>query len=218
MSLLEYGRLALQRGWILVLCVALCLGAAYLLSVRQTRIYRATQYMIVQPERVDANVLAANLRQLNAYVTYLHSVPVAERVVEALGLELSGLEMKGRAEIVAEPERSRIRIEVNDTDGESANRVAAAWGQQLILYRQQLNENLPEGERISAVPQDHPTFALYRPRLAVNFGLGALAGALVGSLIVFVLEVRRNRVVRHREDLEALPALTLLAVIPGDAT
>lgn len=215
LSLLEYGRLLIVRGWIVALCMAILMGGAYLFSARQTRIYRATQVMLVQAGESDANVLQANQRQLNAYVFYLYSTLVADEISHELNLGISGEELKGRAEIAAEPERSIIRIEVNDTDGENANRVAYAWGQKLIQYFNQLNENRTGAERIEALVADFPTYILYRPRLVVNLGLSGVVGLLIGAIIVFILEFRSNRVIRHPEDVEDFDAFPVLASIPA---
>lgn len=216
LSLLEYGRLLVVRGWIVAICMAILMGGAYLYSGRQTRIYRATQLMLVQAGESDANVLQASQRQLNAYVVYLYSSLVADEISRELGLGISGEELKGRAEISAEPERSIIRIEVNDTDGESANRVAYAWGQKLVQYFNQLNENMTGAERIEALVQDFPTYTLYRPRLVVNLGLSGVVGLLIGAMIVFIVEFRSNRVIRHPEDVEDFDALPVLASIPAE--
>lgn len=216
MSLLEYGRLLIQRGWIVVLCAAVFMGAAYLYSARQTPIYRSTQNMLVVPDKTDANVDLATRRQLNAYVQYLYSSLVGQEISDSLQLGVSGAELRGRAEISAVPDRSLIIIEVNDLDGEAANRVAYAWGQKLVEYRNRLNENLPEGERVSALPQDNPVFRLYWPRLGVNLGLGGFVGAVLGCLIVFFVELRRNSIVRHREDIEGFNDLPVLATIPTE--
>lgn len=216
LSLLEYGRLLVVRGWIVALCMAVLMGGAYLYSARQTRIYRSTQLMLVQAGESDANVLQANQRQMNAFVVYLHSGLVADKIADELALGVSGEELKGRAEISAEPERSIIRIEVNDTDGETANRVAYAWGQKLIQYFNQLNENRTGPERIEALVQDFPTYTLYRPRLVVNLGLAGVVGLLIGATLVFIVEFRSNRVIRHPEDVEDFDAFPVLASIPAE--
>lgn len=215
MSLLEYLRVLIQRGWILLLCGLLAAAAMFVYSSRQPVIYRATQLMIVQPQRADLGMSQANRALINGYVVYLNSSRVAQDVAQVLGMDVSGAELKGRAEIGALPDRAIIEINVNDTDGENANRVAFEWGQQLIRYRQQLNEGLPADDHVNVSAQDFPTYVQYRPRTAVNMVLGGLVGLLLGGVMAFVLEYRRSRVIRLREDLESVLGDAPLGVIPA---
>lgn len=213
MSLFEYLRVLLQRGWIIALFAAGAAGAMVFYSSQQTPIYRSTQVILVSPQRADLDNSLANRSLLSSYVVYLNSSFVAEQIAEELEMDVSGAELKGRAEIGAVPDRLTIEINVNDTDGDNANRVAFAWGQKLVQFLQQRNASVPAEDHVTAVPQDFPTYTLYRPRTLVNVMLGGLAGALAGSVLVFILEFRRNRVVRDAHDLLVWGG-GLLATIP----
>lgn len=215
LSPFDYARLLVVRGPLIALCIALCLAAGYAYSARQTRIYRATQIMLVTAGEADPSVVQAGQSGLNGFVVYLHSSLVAEEIARELGIGISGAELKGRAEISAPPGSSIIQINVNDTDGEAANRVAFAWGQKLIQYFDRLNANMTEAERLLAIPQDFPTYTLYRPRLIVNLGLAGVAGLLIGGALTFALEFRRNRAVRVPDDLDGLRPFPVLASIPS---
>jgi capsular polysaccharide biosynthesis protein len=215
MSLLEYLRVVVQRGWIVLLFAAAAAAALVVISSRQTPIYRATQVLIVSPRSADLDNSLANRNLLNSYVVYLNSTFVASEIAEALDMGISGAELKGRAEIAAVPDRLTIEINVNDTDGNSANQVAYLWGQKLLEFLQARNENLPSDDHIDAVMQDLPQYVLYRPRTLVNAALGGLAGAVVGGLVVFALEFRRSRVVRDLDDLQNLRGLSM-TVIPDE--
>lgn len=201
MSLLEYARIGIQRGWIIVLCALMAAGAMVVYSARQTPIYRATQVVLIQPARADLGISQANRNLLNSYVVYLNSSFVAQEIADELGLGVSGAELRGRAEIGAIPDRLTIEIEVNDTDGDRANLVAFTWGQKLVQYRQAINADLPADDHINVIVQDFPTYRLYRPRTLVNVSLGSITGGLVGFALVFALEFRRNRRVHTADDL-----------------
>lgn len=218
MSLFEYMRVLVQRGWIMALCAVAAAGAMYLYSSQQTPIYRATQVVIIQPARADASRSLGNRSLLNSYTVYLNSVYVAQEISDALAMGVSGAELKGRAEIGAKPDQLTVEINVNDTDGETANRVAFAWGEKLVQYRQQLNENLPTDEHVYAVLQDFPRYTQYRPRTLVNMALGGLAGLLVGGVLVFALELRHHRRVHHPQDLATFATDAVFMTIPAESS
>lgn len=217
MSLFEYMRVLVQRGWIMALCAVVAAGAMYLYSSQQTPIYRATQVVIIQPARADASRSLGNRSLLNSYTVYLNSVYVAQEISDALAMGVSGAELKGRAEIGAKPDQLTVEINVNDTDGETANRVAFAWGEKLVQYRQQLNENLPTDEHVYAVLQDFPRYTQYRPRTLVNMVLGGMVGLVLGGLIVFALEMRHHRRVHGLEDMPAFARDAVLVAVPPDS-
>lgn len=218
MSLLEYLRVLVQRGWMMALCALIAAGGMYVYSGRQPVIYRATQVVLIQPARADASRSLGNRSLLTSYTVYLNSVYIAQEVSDTLGLGVSGAELKGRAEIGAKPDQLVIEINVNDTDGETANRVAFAWGEKLVQYRQQLNENLPIDEHVYAVLQDFPRYTQYRPRTLINMALGGLAGLLIGGVLVFALEFRHHRRVHHPQDLAAFAADAVFMTIPTESS
>lgn len=214
MSLLDYIGLLARRGLILLLLVILGAGGAYFLTRGQTPIYRSTQVMLMQPARPDLGISQASQALLNTYVVYLYSNPVAEQIIQEQNLgDIAPEQLKGITRIGADPSRLTIQIEIDTTDGELANRIAYAWGQKLVAYRQQLNEDLPEEEHINAIPQDTAHYSLYRPRLAINAILGGLVGAICAAVMIFALEYRKNIVIHHRDDL---PEFGLIAVVPQE--
>ncbi|MBK9122010.1 MAG: hypothetical protein IPM16_02670 [Chloroflexi bacterium] len=211
MSLLEYGRIVVQRGWIVVLCAALGAGAMLLYSARQDPVYRSSMQVIFEPAQSGQGISAANAALLRSYVVYLSSTDIAGEIVEELGMGISAEALKAGTEISAIPDQSLIRIEVNDASGDWANTVAYAWGLKLIDVRNRQNDELPINERIIATPQDFPRYTLYRPRTTANMLLGAVGGFALGVVIIFVLERRRLRVLKSPGDF-ALGRL--LATIP----
>lgn len=217
MSLFEYLRVLIQRGWIVVLIVMFTAGGAYFLTTQQTRIFQSSYVILLEPVSPNSNISQANRALLNGYVVYLYSRPIAAQVVEALDMGISPDELMGRSSISVTEDQLALEIRVNDTDGENANRVALAWGEALIHYRNTINEDLPGPEHINAIPQDSPRFSQFRPRVLLTTALGVLGGLAVGGLIVFMLEFLHNRIVQHPEDLEQGLHMDVLATIPGDA-
>ncbi|GIK29614.1 MAG: hypothetical protein IT298_05345 [Chloroflexi bacterium] len=211
LSLLEYGRIVVQRGWIVVLCAALGACAMLFYSSRQDTVYRSTMQVIFEPAQSGQGISAANAALLRSYVVYLSSTGIAGEIVEELGMGISAEALKAGTEISAVPDQSLIRIEVNDANGDWANTVAYAWGLKLVDVRNRQNDELPVDEQIIATPHDFPRYTLYRPRTTANLLLGAVGGSVLGVVIIFVLERRRLRIVKSPGDF-ALGRL--LATIP----
>jgi capsular polysaccharide biosynthesis protein len=101
-------------------------------------------------------------------------------------------------------------------DGELANRVAKAWGERLVMYRDQENQKNRREDQVNALLQDDPTYSLLAPRPGINALAGGVLGFLLGGIVVFVLEYLESSVVRRRDDLERGMELPVLAAIPAD--
>jgi len=212
-NLLEYARLLFQRGWIMLLCAALAAGGMWVVSRRQTPVYRSTYQVLIEPSSSNQGIAVGQRSLLGALVVELHSTEIAAEIIAELGMGISPQALKGGTRIGAIPDQMLIRIEVDDSSGEFANIVAQRWGDKLIQLRNRRNQDLNASDQILAIPQDAPRYELYRPRTLINMALGGLVGLLMGAVVVFVLEYRTYRVITSRADMDGLP---LLACVPRD--
>lgn len=214
MNLLDYGRVLWRRGWIVILLAALAAGSAYFLSTQQQPVYRSTQKVLIQPSRSDFGLTESSRLLLNNLSLYLDSTFTAAKVIDALQLDMRPDALKGSVTIVPNQLSLSIEIGVDLPDGELANRVAKAWGEQLVQFRNVENQKVRREDQVNAILQDNPTYTLLRPRPAINAVAGALLGLLLGGVVVFVLEYLESSVVRRREDLERALDMPVLATIP----
>jgi capsular polysaccharide biosynthesis protein len=125
-------------------------------------------------------------------------------------------QLQGAVDITAEQISLAIQIAVDLPDGEQANRVAKAWGEELVIYRDTENQKLRREDQIFARLQDNPVYALESPRPLINAAAGAILGLLLGGIIVFVLEYLESSVIHRREDLERTLDVPVLASLPAD--
>ena len=219
MNLLDYGRILLRRGWIMLLLAVVAGVAAYLFSSMLTPIYRSSQTILIVPSRSDFGLTQAAVQTLNNRVAYLSSDVVAKTIIDQLQLDMSPGELRGKTTFTAVRDNLTIQIDVDmEAPNENVadrliNPIAAGWGNALIQYQNQLNQEARREDRITAQPQDNPKIGLLRPQLRVNVLIGALAGLFVGAVIVFLLEFMESGIVRSRKDLES-DGLTVLAVVP----
>jgi capsular polysaccharide biosynthesis protein len=216
MNLIDYGRILWRRGWIMLLLAAIAAGSAYFLATRQTTIYRSTQKVLIVPSRSDLSLTESSRLLLNSLREYLDSTFVAAYVIEKLQLDMTPDQLQSAVDITAEQISLAIQIAVDLPDGELANRVARAWGEELVIYRDTENQKLRREDQIFARLQDNPRYALESPRPLINAAAGAILGLLLGGIIVFVLEYLESSVIRRREDLERTLDLPVLAALPAD--
>lgn len=214
MNLIDYGRILLRRGWILLLLAVIAAAAAYVLSTRQTRIYQSTQRVLIQPARNDLGLAEATLRVLNPYVVFLDSRTIARQVIDQLQLDMTPDYLKSNVFIAADQLRMTIQIDARLPDCDVANDVARVWGEQLVQWRNAQNQQQRREDRVDALLPDTPQCELYAPRPTINAAVGAVLGLLLGGVIVFVLEFLESSIIRRRDDLERGLELPVLAAIP----
>jgi len=214
MNLLDYGRIFVRRAWIMLLLAILAAGAAFFLAKRQQPIYRSIQTVLIQPARSDNGLTISSKELLSNYSLYLDSTYTAAKVIDQLQLDMTPSALKGAVTIVPDQLTLSIKISVDLPDGEMANRVAKAWGQQLVQFRNAENQKVQRADQVNALLQDDPTYSLNRPLPSVNTAAGAVLGIIIGAIIIFILEYLESSVIRRREDLERVMDIAVLATIP----
>ena len=222
MNLIEYGRIIIRWGWIALLLAILTAGGAYLFSQTITPEYRASQTILLVPSRSDLGLTEAALRLINSRRTYLDSDLRAANVIDRLQLDYSPGYLRGQTTITANRDNLTIQIDVDlpANSGEEAARhiapIAAAWGEELIRYQDELNQEAQRVDRIRAQSQDNPSVFLRSPKIRINTLIGGIAGFFLGAVIIFILEYLESNLIRRREDLERNAGLTVLAAIPAE--
>lgn len=216
MNLLDYVRILVRRGWIILLLALIAAGSAYVLTNGQTPVYRASQKVLMQPSRADLGLSEAIIRLMNSYAVYLSSSLRAAEVIEAEQLDTTPGDLQSRVAIEADTLRLFIQIDAEDTSEDQAKRIALAYGQLLVDYRTDQNQRARREDRVDAVIQDVPTASVVRPRPTLSAAAGGVLGLLVGGVIIFILEFIENNIIRRREELERGFNLAVLATVPVD--
>ena len=73
MALMDYVRILVRRGWIMILVAAIAAGSAFLLTRGQTPVYRSTQIVVLQPSRADLGLSESIVRIMQSYALILRS-------------------------------------------------------------------------------------------------------------------------------------------------
>lgn len=214
MNLLDYGRIFVRRAWIMLLLALLAGGAAFYLARGQQPIYRSLQTVLIQPARSDNGLTISSKELLSNYSLYLFSSYTAAKVIDQLQLDMTPNGLLSTVKVVPDQLTLSIKISVDLPDGEMANRVAKAWGEQLVQFRNAENQKVQRADQVNALLQDDPRYDLDHPRPAINAIAGAVLGVIIGAIIIFILEYLESSVIRRRDDLERVMAIPVLAAIP----
>ncbi len=214
MNLIDYGRILLRRGWIMLLLAVLAAGSGYYLSTRQTTQYRATQIVLIQPARTDNGLTQAVIQLMNSYQVYLNSSERAQDVIDQLKLDMLADDLLNKVAIATNRDNLTLTIDVTLPDPQMAGDVARTWGNLLVDYRRIENEKVQQTDRVTATLPDQPVVGLYSPHPLINAAAGAILGLLLGGVVIFVMEYLESSIVRRREDIERALELPVLAMIP----
>ncbi|MCA9987469.1 MAG: hypothetical protein KDE09_13005 [Anaerolineales bacterium] len=214
MELADYFRILRQRGWLIILLAVLTAGAAFGYSKMQEPVYKSTARMLIT-SRPDFGQTQAAQALLRDYAEWMRSSLRARAVIDEMGLDMSPPQLLGDVTIAASTSTSVIMIEVENTNLDVANDIARAWGNTLIRWRNEENAGLRKEDHIDAQFVDDPTGGLDRPRAMINTAAGAVFGALLGVILIFVLEWIESGIVRRAEDVERYLDIPVIGSIPN---
>ena len=213
MELSDYLRILRKRGWLILVLAALTAGAAFGFSKMQTPIYKSSVRLLIT-SRPDFGQTQAAKALLRDYAAWLNSSLRAQEVIDDLQLDMTPPQLMGDVTVAAATSESIIQIEVENTDLSVAQDIALAWSQQLIEWRNEQNAGLRKEDRIEAELVDGPTGGLESPQTRINTAAGAVFGALLGVVVIFILEWIESGIVRRREDVERYLDIQVIGAIP----
>jgi len=129
---------AIVRAWLplLVACVLLAAGAAFLLTSLQQKVYEAKATLIVGQSlsavNPDYNQLLVSQRLSTTYAVVATTRPILESVVAELGLDSSADELRGRVVADTPQNNTLLTITARDADPARAAAIANALADKLI--------------------------------------------------------------------------------------
>lgn len=219
MELSDYTRIVRKRWWIIVVAVALTAGSALGFGELQTKEYTSIVEVIIEPARPDLGLTQSTKWLLRTYMTVIDSRQRAQKVIDnpKVQLSITPEEMLGKARFAALDDRMVIKIEIEDYDRDQANRIAAAWAQELIDWRNEQNAKQRKEDRVEAYLRDDPTaFQSWPPSGRILGVAGAAFGLAVAGVVIFFLEWLEAGVVRTPQDLEQFNLPVVGAIPPAD--
>jgi len=218
MELMDYIRILRKRWWIIVVAVVLTAGSAVLFSKLKHPEYTSTAEIIIEPARPDWGLAQSAKMLLRSYMTVANSNQWASRVIndDDLQLPMTAQQLRGKAHFAAESDRMVIKIEIEDYDGEQANRIAKAWAELLINWRDEQNNDQRKEDRVYAYLRDEPHYAQsWPPGAKIMLAAGAVFGLVFAGVIIFFLEWLEAGVIHTPQELERQLNLAVVGTIPA---
>jgi capsular polysaccharide biosynthesis protein len=214
-ELSQYVRILRKRWWIIVVAVAATALSALAFSRLQTPVYQSTVEVLIEPARPDLGLTQSAKTLLRLYMTAIDSNRWAQQVIDRLSLDMTPEYLRSNARFAAEDDRMVIRIEIEDTDGEQANRIAATWATLVVDWRNSENQLQRKEDRVKAELRDEPAYSqAWPPRTAIVLAAGAIFGLLIALVVIFFLEWVESGIVRTPRDLEQWIGVTVLGTVP----
>lgn len=215
MELNDYLRILRQRGWLIILLAVLTAGSAFGFSKMQTEIWKSSLRLLVLPSRTDFGQAQAAKELLQSYQQWIKSRYRAQSVINILQLDLTADTLLGNAEVASDNSSFVIQLDIKNSNPDLANDIARTWGNLLIQWQNENNDQLRKEDRITIEFIDDPQVALDRPKTKINTAAGGVFGALLGVMLVFVLEWVESGIMRRSEDVERYLEIPVVGSIPN---
>ena len=215
MQLQDYARVLLKRGWIIILLAILAAGSAYVFSKLQAPIFRATVTLSTVPSRPsDYGQTLAIKNLLRLYVQQMQSPQLTQQVIDQLQLDVTPQKFVSQINFNADESTLTITIEARHPLPATAAKMAQTLAEVFVSYHNQENLQINQSDRVLTNIINFTSPDIFSPKTSINTLAGAILGALLGVIVVFVLEWLDSDIVRTTEDIERVLGATVLGSIP----
>jgi capsular polysaccharide biosynthesis protein len=215
MQLQDYARVLLKRGWIIILLALLAASSAYLFSKLQTPIYRATVTLSTVPSRPsDYGQTLAIKNLVRLYVQQMQSPALTQQVIDKLQLDVTPQKFVSQINFNADESTLTITIEARHPLPATAAKMAQTLAEVFVSAHNQENLQIDQRDRVLTSIINSTAPDIFSPKTSINTLAGAILGALIGIIVVFVLEWLDSDIVRTPEDVERVIGVTVLGSIP----
>jgi capsular polysaccharide biosynthesis protein len=203
-----------RRLWVILLVAAVLAGAAVGYSRAQTPIYEASIKILVGQQRGDQSYVGTfDLQQLTGTMAEgIDSRPIAQAVIQQLGLRITPEGFLGRLSVEQIPETQFIEVYYTDSSPERAQRVANTIGE---VFSKQVSEVSPSASNITATLWERAVLpeAPVSPTPVRDGILALMVGLVLGGGLALLLEYL-DPSWRSPEEAERISGVPTFGVIP----
>lgn len=213
-DLLQIGRVVLAKIWIVIIsAIATGLIALILTETLVTPMYQSTSKLYVINRQNDNTTTYSDIQSssqlIKDYKVLVTSIPVVDKVIENLGLDMSQDELIKEISCDVEIDSRVLNLTVTDKDPYMAKKIVDAVAD--VSSKQIPSIMKIEGINIieyGRVPTQKST-----PNTKKNTVLGVLAGFLVSLFIIIVRYVLDDSI-KNADDVEKYLGMSTLSLIP----
>jgi capsular polysaccharide biosynthesis protein len=212
----EYWNIALKRGWIIVLVAVVAAVAALGVSLLLSETYKATIQLSINPARADWGLSQATKDLLRNYVLNMKSHRMTQEAIDRAQLDMSTYDFLANLDASDDAANLSITLQAESHDPEEARLMAQTLADVFVEERRQWNSEQDKRDRIYVEKVDDiRDVPLASPKLRLNMLAGAVFGAIVGGLIVLLLEWLQSDILRTTTDVEKATGITVLGTVPA---
>lgn len=216
MEFREYWNIAIKRGWIVILVAVVAAVAALGVSMLMPETYRATIQLSANPARADWGLNQATQDLLRNYVLNIKTHNMTQQAIDRAQLDMSTYDFLANLDVSDDSSNMSITIQAESRDPEEARLMAQTLADVFVDERRQWNSEQDKRDRIYVEKVDDiRDVPLASPKKTFNMAAGAVFGAIVGGVIVFILEWLQSDVLRTVADVEKAVAVPALGAIPS---
>ena len=211
LSLREIFRIISDRLWVIAIVVMVCVGMAVGFGLAQTPMYESSSTILIgQRQQAGGSPTlgsdVSGLQQLTATLaTAAESRPVAEAVIQRLGLGVTPEGLLENLEAQPIPEQLFIQVSYTDPSPEQAQLVANTVGE---VFSEQISGVSPDFNAVTATvwaPAVEPT-APVSPNIVLNALMALAVGLALGLGLAFLLEYLGAGAERDERYTESRPS------------
>ena len=220
MNLSGYLRAIRRQGWLIILAALITGGSALGFSTRQLPFYRSSLHIQILPSRTELSMAQSIQVLLRSYISVMHTTENARKVIDALSLMRTPEDVK--SDLTIEPDSAQLVLvfNVEDYDGEQANRIAKAWGELFLQWLTRENQRHRQENRVYAEILEEPRYQKLRPKPLLNTVAGLGFGLVSGTTVVLIIAWLEQGIIHTPRELETRAssasdtALIVVGVIP----
>jgi capsular polysaccharide biosynthesis protein/MinD-like ATPase involved in chromosome partitioning or flagellar assembly len=217
-SLRHYLHVLRRQGWLIVLVVAVALGATALFTFRQDSVYQASMKIVVgqggivigQNGSLFEPALTSDVNRFTATMTnLLKSNVVAQTVIDDLGLQMTPERLLGRLHVTSKPDSSVLEVSYRAGDKRTAVTILGDIGG---VFTDLVKERLGAGSAqntngqpsvapvtTSVFDPAHAEPGRVSPRPVRNLAFAGALALLLGLVLAFARESLDDRIRNRRE-------------------
>jgi capsular exopolysaccharide synthesis family protein len=225
MEFSEYIR-TLRKNWLVILGITflgLCVAAGYTLTRTPTYESSSTVFVSTQGGSTTAELQQGSSftqARINTYVGLVTTPAVLDPVIADLGLDTTAETLAKAVTTSATLNSTLITITVANADANRAADISNAIAASLATTVPKLEPEADDGSspvRLTRVRDARPAASPSSPIVALNLGVGALAGLGLGIVVAVVRSTLDNRVrtPREAELITAAPGIGAIAFDPN---
>ena len=216
MQLREYLDVLWKRGWIIILVALITAAGAFVFSKVQTPVYRASIRLNVIPARLDWGLQQVIKSMMRNYSGQIQSRKNLLEVINRTQLDVTPEQLAANIRVSPVEADLLIQIDADDYDPILAQQIAQTAAE---VFVEKINVYMLEQDKRDRVEisirDDAQIGELHHPKWKINTAAGIVFGALIGAIVVFVLEWLESDTIRTSEDIERHIGIAVMGIIPA---